>query len=111
MSWVRRDNGKIKGTVNDGAESAMQETGTISGFFRKGEIEFAKYMPVATMMNPDGSSSRFNHRHPPISYFGKYDEATRTLHGTWYIAPSDTNGGVFGKWTAVPVEGSDAASA
>ena len=102
MSWDRQLNGTIKGIVNDGPESNMEETGTINGWFRDHKIEFTKYMPVETLINEDGSATRTGNRHPPIHYYGSYNPATQSLEGMWYIVADDPGDGCSGTWTAKP---------
>ena len=87
MSWEFGWFGRFVGTVNDGPNSDMLETGKIKGYCRNKKIEFTKYMPIETIINPDGSPTRTDRRHRPIHYFGKYDADSNSMHGEWYIAP------------------------
>ena len=103
FGWFDR---RFVGTVNDGPNSDMLETGKIKGFCRNNKIEFTKYMPVETLINPDGSSTKTDRPHRPIHYFGKYDADSNSLQGKWYIAPHseflDEYDGNSGTWTAKP---------
>ena len=105
MSWKFGWFGRFSGTVNDGP-LGMPETGIIKGRFRNGKIDFTKYMPVESLFNTDGSTTRTNRPHPPIYYYGEYDESTKSLEGRWYIAPIlDENGeerAGSGTWIAKP---------
>ncbi|WP_168211080.1 hypothetical protein [Mariniblastus fucicola] len=100
MWWEFNWFGRFTGAVQDGPESDMQEIGTIKGRVRKTTIEFTKYMPVGTILNPDGTSSKTSTRHPPIQYFGDFDAIEMRLAGKWYILTNYTE--CSGAWEATP---------
>ena len=106
MEWKLGWFGRFIGTVNDAPDTCMPETGKIKGRVRGTSISFTKYMPVETIMNPDGSSFRTNNPHRPIHYYGDYDAKQNRLIGKWYIAPfsnaDEEFDGSTGTWTATP---------
>ena len=108
MSWEFGWFGRFVGSVNDGPNSDMLETGKITGRFRSGKIEFTKYMPVGTYMNPNGSAVKTDGRHPPIHYYGTFDSTSNSIDGKWYIAPFshmlEEYPGCSGTWTAKPTK-------
>lgn len=108
MSWTVGWFGRLRGIVNDGPESGMSETGVIKGRIYDNNVHFTKYMPIETLMNPDGSTYRTKKRHPPIKYFGSYDLAANVITGKWTIRVSPFTIYGFahvectGTWSATP---------
>ena len=93
--------GRFSGSVQDGPESNMNETGRVKGRIRKMKIDFTKYMPVEYIMNPDGTAAKSRERHPPIHYFGTLDDTSFQMTGQWYIIFGGET--TSGRWKASPV--------
>jgi len=83
------------GHVRESEASPMPELGVVIGKLENDKITFVKSMPVATMMESDGSSTKMDCDHPPIHYEGEYVREENLLVGCWQIR-SKSNG-VFGQ--------------
>lgn len=68
MAWKFGWLGRFSGTVYDGPNSEMPETGEVKGVVRKSDIRFTKYMPMETLIDFDGHTIRTKRPHPPIEY-------------------------------------------
>lgn len=95
---------EFSGRVQDDPSSSMPEPGKVTGKLLENQIEFIKRMPVATYMEPNGESLKFNNPHPDIFYSGEYVAEENLLIGTWQIKPTSTgilgHPGASGIWHA-----------
>ena len=81
------------GHVRESSNSPMPELGVINGKLENDKITFVKSMPVATLLEFDGSSTKMDCDHPPIHYEGEYVREENLLVGHWIIPSKST--GVF----------------
>ena len=92
------------GQVRDDPSSSMPESGTVSGKLTGNRIEFVKQMPIATYMEPNGESLKFDNPHPDIFYSGEYIADENLMIGTWQIKPVSPGifeqSGASGTWHA-----------
>ena len=92
------------GQVRDDPSSSMPESGTVSGELTGNRIEFVKQMPIATYMEPNGESLKFDNPHPDIFYSGEYIADENLVIGTWQIKPVSPGileqSGASGTWHA-----------
>jgi len=81
------DDTEFTGQVFDDPDSSMPEPGTFSGKLIGNKIEFVKRMPVATYIEPNGKSLKFDCAHPEIYYTGEYIRDENLMVGAWHFEP------------------------